>query len=256
MQVKISVIIPAHNEEALLGKCLDSLVKQTLKKKFFEVIVIDNASTDKTAKIAKKYPVTLVFEPRKSVVYARQKGADVARGKIIVSADADTYYPPDWLKTIKANFERDPKLIALVGWIYYSNTPLVFNIFNGLNQEFNLLLQKYTKKFPVAYAANLAFKKDALDKVGGYPKHLVELGDQQYLLYKFFSFDYRVKIDPKVYCITSARKLDSIWKNIILYNGWHRLIGYTLNKLMGKEVIGPAPAVRTTIPSQKSRFWR
>ena len=95
----------------------------------------------------------------------------------------------------------------------------------------------------MAYAANLAFKKDSLKKVGGYPKHLTELGDQQYLLFKFFHLG-EVKIDPKVYCKTSARKLNFIWRNLLLFNGWHRIIGYIVNRLMGKEVIGPAPAVR------------
>lgn len=254
-QPLISVIVPAHNEETFIEKCLDSLMKQTLNSKFFEVIVIDNASTDDTSKIVKGYPVKLVYEGKKSVIWARQKGVEESQGEIIVSADADTYYPPDWLKTIKANFERNPKLICLVGWIYYSNTPFIFNYFNALNQEFNLLLQKYTKRFPVAYAANLAFKKDAWEKIGGYPKHLVELGDQQYILYKFFHLG-EVKIDPKVYCKTSARKLGKIWKNILLYNGWHKIIGYIVNRLMGKEIIGPTPAIRTTTPPRKSRFWK
>lgn len=251
----ISVIVPAHNEEAFIGKCLDSLMKQTLNSKFFEVIVVDNASDDKTSKIVKKYPVKLVYEAKKSVVWARQKGVDSSSGEIIVSADADTCYPPDWLKTIKANFERNSKLICLVGWIYYSNTPFIFNYFNALNQQFNRLIQKYTKKFPVCYAANLAFKKNALEEIGGYPKHLVELGDQQYILYKFFRLG-EVKIDPKVYCKTSARKLDHVWTNVLLYNGWHRIIGYVVNKLMGREVVGATPAIRTTTPPQKSRFWR
>jgi glycosyltransferase involved in cell wall biosynthesis len=70
----ISVIIPAHNEEAFIRKCLDSLSKQTLEKKLFEVIVINNASKDGTAGIARKYNVRVINEERKSVVLARQKG--------------------------------------------------------------------------------------------------------------------------------------------------------------------------------------
>jgi glycosyltransferase involved in cell wall biosynthesis len=255
MSLKLSVIVPAHNEEKFIEKCLDSLGKQTLNKKFYEVIVVDNASTDKTSKIVKRYPVKLVYEDKKSVIWARQKGVDSSSGEIIVSADADTYYPPDWLKTIKANFERNPKLICLVGWIYYSNTPFIFNYLMALNQEFNLLIQKYTKKFPVCYAANLAFTRYSLEEIGGYPKHLIELGDQQYLLYKFFRMG-EVKIDTKVYCKTSARKLDHIWTNVLLYNGWHRIIGYIVNRLMGKEIIGPTPAIRTVTPTRKARFWK
>jgi glycosyltransferase involved in cell wall biosynthesis len=240
----ISVIIPAHNEEAFIRKCLDSLSKQTLEKKLFEVIVINNASKDGTAGIARKYNVRVINEERKSVVLARQKGVDVAKGEIIVSADADTVYPQNWLKKIKADFDKNQSLIAVVGWIYYTKTPAIFNIFNALNQEVNLFLQKYTGRFPIAYAANLAFRKAALTAIGGYPKHLVELGDQQYLLYRFFRLG-KVVIDPGIRCFTSGRRLQSVGRDIFVYNGWYRIVGYIINRLTKKETIGAAPAVRT-----------
>lgn len=240
----VSVIVPAHNEEAFIGKCLDSLSKQTLDKKFFEVIVIDNASKDATAKIARKYNVRVIEEKRKSVVLARQKGVDKAKGEIIVSADADTTYPQNWLKNIKADFDKNRDLIAVVGWIYYTQTPIFFNLFNAFNQEVNLFLEKYTGRFPIAYAANLAFKKSALEAIGGYPKHLVELGDQQYLLYRFFRLG-EVIINPDIRCFTSGRRLQSVGRDLFLYNGWHRIVGYIINRLTKKEIIGAAPAVRT-----------
>jgi glycosyltransferase involved in cell wall biosynthesis len=251
----ISVIIPAHNEEAFIRKCLDSLSKQTLEKKFFEVIVINNASKDATAGIARKYNVRVINEERKSVVLARQKGVDMAKGEIIVSADADTVYPQNWLKKIKADFDKNQSLIAVVGWIYYTKTPAIFNIFNALNQEVNLFLQKYTGRFPIAYAANLAFRKDALLAIGGYPKHLVELGDQQYLLYRFFRLG-KVVINPGIRCFTSGRRLQSVGRDIFVYNGWYRIVGYIINRLTKKETIGAAPAVRTITSDTpgKSKF--
>ncbi len=250
----LSVIIPAYNEEALIGKCLESLLNQDLDKKFFEVIVVDNASTDSTSQIAKRYLFRLIKEPRKSVVIARQTGVEASRGRIIVSADADTFYPSNWLARIKKDFDTNPDIIALVGWIYYRGTPHWFNILNGLNQEINYFLSQHGKKFPLAFAANLAFKKEALEKTGGYPAYLPELGDQQYLLFKFFNMG-KVIVDPKVYCFTSKRQFDSFGKNIIVYNAWHRLIGYLINSLLAKEVIGPKPAIRIIQP-RKSHFWR
>jgi len=246
----VSVIIPAHNEEAFIGKCLDSLSKQTLEKKFFEVIVINNASKDNTAKIARKYDVRVIDEERKSVVLARQKGVDASKGEIIVSADADTVYPANWLKKIKADFDKNKELIAVVGWIYYTKTPTFFNLFNAFNQEVNLFLEKYTGRFPIAYAANLAFKKTALEAIGGYPKYLVELGDQQYLLHRFFRLG-KVIIDPGIRCFTSGRRLQSVGKNLFVYNGWYRIVGYIVNRLTKKEIIGAAPAVRTVTSGKR-----
>lgn len=253
----ISVVVPAYNEEKFLGKCLNSLVKQELDKRFFEVIVVDNASTDKTGKIAKKYPFRLIREPKRSVVIARQAGVNVSKGQIIVSADADTVYPPNWLRLIKEDFEKNPKLIALVGWTYYRRTPTWFNLIHGSNQQFNLYLLKYTGKFPLVYAANFAFRKKSLAKIGGYPTHLPELGDQQYLLHNFQKLG-QVLIDPRARCFTSARRYAHPLRTIFVYNGWNRLIGYTVNRLLGREVIGATAPVRTTsgIPGRRKFLAR
>lgn len=250
----ISVIIPAYNEENEIRNCLDSLMKQTLAKKFFEIIVVDNASTDKTAAMVKEYPVRYLKEAKRSVVVARQTGVNASYGSIIVSADADTTYPSDWLLEIEKVFRKKPDLIAVVGWMYYRRTPVFYNILTGFYQRINHFISQHDKKFPIAYAANFAFKKSALLKIGGYPAHLPELGDQQYLLFKFFRIG-KVSVEPSIYCFTSGRQFHSMGKNLFRYNGWHRIIGYLVNSLFVKEVIGPKPAIRTT-QSRKSRSSR
>jgi len=247
----ISVVIPAYNEEAYIKNCLESLKKQDLNRAEYEVIVVDNASRDNTKKIIKSFPFRYTFEPEKSVVAARQRGANLAKGKIIVSADADTIYPPHWLTRIKKVFDKNPEIVALAGWIYFDNTTPFFNYIFALTQEFNTSIKRFTRRFPLVYAANFAFRKTALDKVGGYPKHIPELGDQQYLLYNFFKIG-EVLIDKKTYCITSGRRHTKKFSEILLYNGWYRIAGYIINRVLRRKLIGPAPAIRTTEP-QRSR---
>jgi len=250
----ISIVIPAYNEEAEIGKCLDSLLKQELDKSEFEVIMVDNASTDKTAEIIKKYPFKYVYEAQKSVVIARQTGADLARGRIIVSADADTIYPANWLPQIKKDFTKNPGLVAVVGWIYYRGTSTFFNLVAALGQEFNFFLSRHFAKFPLVFAANFAFRRKALRTIGGYPAHLPELGDQQYLLKRFLKLG-KVLVNPQVKCFTSNRQLKEPGKNIFIYNGWHRLIGYPVNLFFEKEVVRAKPVVRKAIRPRKSHFW-
>lgn len=74
--MKLSIVIPAHNEEGYISNCLDSLNRYIVgDPKLLEIIVVDNASTDKTAEIANKFSgVRVVSEPRKGANYARQKG--------------------------------------------------------------------------------------------------------------------------------------------------------------------------------------
>lgn len=242
----ISVIIPAYNEEKFLPACLESISKQTLAKNEYEVVVVDNASTDRTAEIAKRYPVKLIHEPKRSVTVARQTGVNKSHGNIIVSGDADTFYPPKWLTNIKDTFIKNPELIGVGGWVYFDKTSTFFNFSFAIGQQLNLILQRFTGRFPIVYAANFAFKRSALYSIGGYPVYLPELGDQQYILYRFFKIG-KVIINPRVKCITSGRRQNSLSKNI-LQNVWHRLIGYIINRLFSEEIIGPAPAIRTIQP--------
>lgn len=111
-QLRVSVIIPAYNEEAVLEKCLRALAAQTVKP--HEIIVIDNNSTDKTAEIARRFDVRLVTETNQGIIYTRSRGFDEAKGEIIGSLDADSVPRLDWVERICAAFEDD-ELLAVGG---------------------------------------------------------------------------------------------------------------------------------------------
>lgn len=110
---KISVVVPAYNEEKYLPACLASLQKQTFRD--FEVIVVDNNSTDNTVKIAKKYNVHLLKEKKGGSFPATARGFRQARGEIIARTDADTSVPTDWLSTIYNTFQKEKDTVAITG---------------------------------------------------------------------------------------------------------------------------------------------
>jgi len=98
---QVSVIIPALNEEAVIGRCLDSLDKNNFPKSAFEVIVVDNGSTDRTIDIAKSFEKTLALKVLKlekvHISALRNRGAAEARGKFLAFLDADCLAPATWL---------------------------------------------------------------------------------------------------------------------------------------------------------------
>ncbi|HPG37472.1 MAG TPA: glycosyltransferase family A protein, partial [Candidatus Saccharibacteria bacterium] len=94
---RISVVIPVYNEAAALPACLEALAGQTAPP--FEVLVVDNNSTDDSVLVAARYPfVTVLHEKRQGVLHARSLGFTAARGDIIGRIDADTEVAPDWIK--------------------------------------------------------------------------------------------------------------------------------------------------------------
>jgi len=99
----VSVVIPAYNAEATIGACLESVLQCLYDP--FEVIVVDNASTDGTARIisqraAHDTRVRLVSAPVRGRGSARQTGIESARGEIVVMTDADCVVPVDWVGRI------------------------------------------------------------------------------------------------------------------------------------------------------------
>ena len=112
----VSVVIPAHNEEKFITKTLQSLKSQNYGGKI-EIIVVDNASTDKTAKIAKRFGAKVIFENRKGVQFARQTGFEAAQGVYIASTDADSILPSNWLKQLVKALDSHSNWVAVGGWI-------------------------------------------------------------------------------------------------------------------------------------------
>ncbi len=106
-------MIPCRDDAGPLERCLQALAHQTIRP--LEVIVVDNASRDGSARIAGLYGATVIPEPFLCIAAAAVTGYDAATGDIIVRCDADTEPPPEWLEKIAAHFASDPSLAAVTG---------------------------------------------------------------------------------------------------------------------------------------------
>jgi glycosyltransferase involved in cell wall biosynthesis len=104
-RLRVSIVIPAYNEERHLGACLDAIAAQTVP--VFEVIVVDNNSTDRTAAVAAAYPfVRVVRESTQGRVFARNAGFSAARGDIIGRIDADIRLPAQWVEHVQRFYAK------------------------------------------------------------------------------------------------------------------------------------------------------
>ena len=108
--MRLSFVVPAYNEEAYLPACLESILEQTrnLPAGSCEVIVVNNASSDRTREVALRYPgVTVVDEPRKGLTFARQAGFAASSGALVAHVDADSRLTPHWVENVLSAFEAD-----------------------------------------------------------------------------------------------------------------------------------------------------
>jgi len=203
---KISVIIPAYNEEENLPKIISSLRNQVNKN--FEIIIIDNNSSDKTFEIAKGLADKVFICKTQGFVFARNLGARKSKNEIVAFLDADSIPPKNWTEVISYNFEKNKSLDAVscvgvydnkgfFGWFFANSfTWIVFGICKISTWIGNSQL----------IANNLAIKRDLFLKVGGFDNFVVE---DYYLSKKLNALgNVKTRMDSKMRVVYSARRLE------------------------------------------------
>jgi glycosyltransferase involved in cell wall biosynthesis len=237
---RFSVVIPAYNEAELLGNCLDSLQDQDFQGRY-EILVVDNNSTDGTADVARSRGVTVVHESRAGVCAARQRGTEVASGEIVVSTDADTVFSRGWLSSIDRAFRADPARVAVAGPCRFVDPPWWGHVYTWALFHVVSLVARITGRIMYVTATNIAFRKSAWP---GYDTEATQGGDELGLVRRLRSRG-KVAFELGNPTLTSSRRLArGLAYNVIVTCMYYYLLGYAVNRLVGRRVIGMAPAFR------------
>lgn len=117
---KFSIIIPAYNVEKYINKCLKSVFNQTFKD--YEVIVVNDGSTDNTKKYIEPYDVLLINKKNSGLSSARNTGVSYAKGKYLIFLDSDDYIEKDLLKEINKSLFNNPDIVRYQAQEVYDNT--------------------------------------------------------------------------------------------------------------------------------------
>ncbi len=199
---KISVVVPARNEEAVIAQCILSLLQQSYPKELTEIIIVDDHSTDTTAEVIQRYAnrgIRLLSLAEKKInngpVIAYKKKAietaiENASGTLIVTTDADCTFHKDWLTTIAA-FHAQSKAKLIVGPVRISPGNSLLTTFQSI--DFAVLqgitaAAVYKRLHNMCNGANLAYEKAAFNSVNGfeYIDHIAS-GDDLLLMEKISS---------------------------------------------------------------------
>ncbi|HTY39789.1 MAG TPA: glycosyltransferase family A protein [Candidatus Paceibacterota bacterium] len=171
--MKLSFVIPAHNEERQLPACLDAIMREIEDAPLeIEILVVDNASTDGTAAAAARYPgVRVVAEPHKGIVWARARGFAESTGDLVANIDSDNILPKGWLRTVAREFEKNPGLVCLSGPLFYYDLTHAqqfwVSVFNHIGFVTHIILRTLHVSAWVQ-GGNFVLRRNAWEKAGGF----------------------------------------------------------------------------------------
>jgi glucosyl-dolichyl phosphate glucuronosyltransferase len=197
--VEICVIICSFNRCNYLPKLLESLKTQTLSKERFEILIVDNNSTDHTRKVISTFQESLpnlkyIFEPRQGLSIARNRGMSETESPLVVYIDDDAYAEPEWLASFVESFGKDDRVVCVGGpvkldwqgekpdWVPKRYESLFTAVDYGSEE-------RYLTAGNYLVGANMGFRKDWLTEQGGFPENLGRKGyclisGEEALIYK------------------------------------------------------------------------
>lgn len=228
--IKISIVIPAYNEERYIQKTLTALRVQTFKREEIEIIVVNNASTDNTAGLAKEGGADIVLdEPRKGTNRARQTGLEHASGNVVAFLDADCVPPPWWLEKIYEKLhDNKNSFVALAGTYKYTediSEPLYIfeQIYSWLVlPTLNSVVGKVFKKGGVIIGGNFAAFRETFNKMNGIDTSFTFFGDDASIARALGTLG-PVHFDPTLYVRTSTRRFD---RDGLIKTNWEYAVNY------------------------------
>ena len=237
--MKISVVIPAYNEEKFIGDTLKS-VTESATENLLEIVVVNNASTDNTKVVASAFPkVRVVDELKKGITRSRQAGLNAALGDVLAYIDADTRVNKEWFKVLNEEFEQDPSLVCLSGPYEYYDLPAlkleVVKIWNAVAGVIPKLMGT-----AVIMGGNFSAKKSALLQAGKFDESIQFYGEDTDIARRLKLVG-KVKFTSKFPIQTSARRLN---EEGFFKIGFKYLINYFSVVLFKKPIGGKYRDIR------------
>ncbi|HET6996708.1 MAG TPA: glycosyltransferase [Chitinophagaceae bacterium] len=218
--IRISVIIPARNEEKNINALLEALQNQTYPKELYEIIVVDDHSEDRTAEIVNQFSNVKLLSSPGAVLNSHKKkavetGINHASGQLIVATDADCLPPPGWLETIAA-FKAKKQSVFVAAPVDINCSSSAVQLFQAMDF---MVLQGITgavvskNKMSMCNGANLAYEKKVFEEVEGFAgiDHIAS-GDDMLLMHKIWKkYPGRVHYLKSDQAIVSTQPVES-WK--------------------------------------------
>lgn len=191
--MNVSIIIPAYNAERTVGKTLEACLNQDYKGEF-EVVVVDDGSTDNTKNVVKNYSVQYIFQKNAGPATARNRGWKTSRGEIVCFTDSDCIPLNNWLSTLLRHYRNDVHIDAVCGSYEIANPK---NLLAQCIQD-EIVFKHSTMPKDVRFfgSYNFSIKRSVLEQVGGFDETFTQAsGEDNDLSYRIKKGGYRMVFD-------------------------------------------------------------
>lgn len=204
--MRVSIIIPARNEEKSLPTVLNALKSQTLKP--FQIIVVDSASSDRTGEVARSHGVEVLREERTGTNNALETGRRLAKGDLIARIDADCIPEKDWVERTSQIF-NDPNVVGATGPYDYHDGGWAFRYSSLFIQKYiysatNFFMRIF-KLGGIIIEGNSMMRESTMEKIGGFNREIIFYGDGTDLAKKLTRHG-KIIFDRNLLMKTSARR--------------------------------------------------
>ncbi len=193
-----SVIVPAYNAAPTIEACIQALHRQTVASDQYEILVVDDASTDDTADLAEAAGAQVIRLPHnQGRSQARNVGAQAAQGAILLFTDADCEPTPTWMAYMLAPFQRDPTVMGVKG-AYWTRQKAVVARFTQLELEdkYDHMARQSQIVFIDTYSA--AYRRDVFDAQQGFDVSLTySMMEDQDLSFRLAAASHKMVFVPE-----------------------------------------------------------
>lgn len=168
----ISVVVPVLNEADYVAQCLQALQDQTLARERYEILVVDNGSTDGSPDIVSGFlGVELLREPRRDAYIARNRGVEAARGSILAFTDADCAPEPDWLERLIVPLSQPDVSISIGRLVYPPDSTRGLRAYaDYYDTKAEWIFERPIPECFFGHGGNMAIRRSVFDRVGRFDR--------------------------------------------------------------------------------------
>ncbi len=253
----VSVVVPAYNEELLLPACLASLLAQDYAGPI-EILLVDNASTDDTACVARSFGarVRVIEEPRRGYGPALWRGFEEAKSEIVAVTDADSVVPRDWIARLVGAYDADPVVVAVGGLIEFCGANRQGRLFTEGVLPLVNRLDRANPAGPHLWGANLSVRRDAFERAGGWNRDFSFQADTE--LSERLQAQGTVVVLADLFVRTSSRRwnqalLPSLLQSVSNYAWFHGTGQPLWREFTTIRDAAPPPRRARNAPARRSR---